>query len=134
MSETKVKSASVKVMQSYNYCHFEASMSLENDEGLTMTDIDSARKDCQRLTDKAVKQYKAAKTHESRRATLASEKRLLESEVSSIKSRDESTWTVTDKAKIKALSDHNWNMQFDYEDEEDDYYSQYKVKGISQEI
>jgi len=61
MSETKVKTASVKVMQSYNYCHFEASMTIENEDGLELLDIDGARKNCQRLTDKAVKQYQKAK-------------------------------------------------------------------------
>jgi len=58
---TKIKSASVKVMLSYDYSHFEASMQLENDEGLGMKDIDNARKNCQRLADKAVGQYKTAK-------------------------------------------------------------------------
>lgn len=59
---TKIKNASVKVMLSYDYSHFEASMSLENDEGLSKEDIDLARKDCQRLADKAVGQYKTAKS------------------------------------------------------------------------
>lgn len=36
------KSATVKVMLSHNYNHFEASIALENDEGVTVQDIDSA--------------------------------------------------------------------------------------------
>lgn len=39
---TKIKTASVKVMLSYDYSHFEASMSLENDNGLSMEEIDEA--------------------------------------------------------------------------------------------
>lgn len=117
--KTKITTASVKVMQSYNYCHFEASMSLENEEGIENVDIDNARKDCQRLTDKAVKQYQQAKEFESKRANLRSEKSILEREVANIKSMPENTWSVTDKAKVKALADHNWDLQFDYEDDFD---------------
>lgn len=58
---TIIKSASVKVMLSYNYNHFEASMVVENEEGVTVQDVDNARKDCQRLCDKAIKQYQIAK-------------------------------------------------------------------------
>lgn len=34
--ETIIKSASVKVMLSYDYSHFEASMALENDKGFLL--------------------------------------------------------------------------------------------------
>ncbi len=44
---TVIKNASVKVMLSYDYSHFEASMSLENDNGIGMNEIDLARKNCQ---------------------------------------------------------------------------------------
>jgi predicted nucleotide-binding protein len=119
---TKITTASVKVMQSYNYCHFEASMSLENSDGLETIDIDNARKDCQRLTDKAVKQYQQSKSFELKRANLRSEKSILEREVANIKAMPENTWSVTDKAKVKALADHNWDLQFDYEDDWNDQY------------
>ena len=49
--KTKIKNASVKVMLSYDYSHFEASMSLENEGGLSMAEIDTARKNCQRLAE-----------------------------------------------------------------------------------
>jgi hypothetical protein len=60
-TQTKIKSASVKVMLSYDYSHFESSISLESDNELTVKEIDDARKTCQRLCDKAVEQYKVAK-------------------------------------------------------------------------
>jgi uncharacterized protein YaiL (DUF2058 family) len=116
---TKITSASVKVMQSYNYCHFEASMSLENENGLESVDIDNARKECQRLTDKAVSQYQVAKKVENRRASLNSEKSMLEREVNLIKQQPENTWSVTDKAKVKALADHEWDLKYNYEDDYD---------------
>ena len=121
--ETIRKSATVKVMLSYNYNHFEASIALENEDGLTTKDIDDARKDCNRLCDKAIKQYQQSKTIESKRANLTNEKRQLEREVAEIKQKDKALWSVTDKAKVKALEDHNWELQWDYDDEwdEDNY-------------
>lgn len=116
---TKTKEASVKIMLSYNYCHFEISKTIEGDE-LTQADIDEARKDCQRLADKSVKQYQLAKSIENRRVQLQSEKRQLEQEVKWIKEKPENTWTVTEKAKVKALADHDWEIQFDYEDDFND--------------
>ena len=53
---SKTTSATVKVMLSHNYCHFEVSKIIEANEGeeLTMKEIDTARIDCQKLADKAV--------------------------------------------------------------------------------
>ena len=123
MSKTIRKSATVKVMLSYNYNHFEASIALENEDGLEVKDIDDARKDCNRLCDKAIIQYQQAKTIENKRANKVSEKRQLEREVAEIKQKDKSTWTVVEKAKVKALEDHDWNLQWDYDDDwdEDNY-------------
>ena len=44
-------------------------------------------------------------------------------EVSEIKQKDKIAWTVAEKAKVKALDDHNWDLQWDYDDDwnEDDY-------------
>lgn len=50
----------------------------------------------------------------------ASEKAQLEREVSMIKQQPKETWSVTDKAKVKALEDHNWEMRYDYEDDFDE--------------
>lgn len=116
------KSATVKVMLSHNYNHFEASIALENEDGVSIKDIDEARKDCNRLCDKAIKQYNQAKEHESKRARNLSEKRQLELEVAGIKQKDKSMWTVTEMAKVKAYEDHNWELRWDYEDDEDDVY------------
>lgn len=117
--ETIRKSATVKTMISHNYNHFEASICLENENGVTIEEINEARKDCNRLCDKAIKQYNDAKQVESRRAGLRSEKINLEREVKAIKERDEKTWSVTDKAKVKALSDHEWELLWDYDDDYD---------------
>lgn len=118
---TIIKSASVKVMLSYNYNHFEASLNLENDYGLSMTEVDDARKQCQRLCDKAVLQYQKAKNHEAKRARNDIERRALEAEVAQIKRTDKSHWTISDQAKVKALEDYNWEANWDYTDDDDDY-------------
>jgi hypothetical protein len=114
-------SATVKVMLSHNYNHFEASIALENADGVSVQDIDNARKDCNRLCDKAIKQYNVAKVMESKRLSLQSEKANLEREVKEIKQKDESLWTVMEKAKVKTLADHNWELLWDYEDDDDNY-------------
>jgi len=116
---TKIKTATVKVMLSHNYNQFEASMSLENDEGLTVTEINNARKDCNRLCDIAVRQYDTAKSIAVKRIQLKNEKILLEREVNQVKQKEESEWSVVDKAKIKALEDHQWELQWDYDDDYD---------------
>lgn len=119
-NKTIRKSATVKVMLSYNYNHFEASIALENEGGLSTKDIDDARKDCNRLCDKAIVQYQQAKTIESKKLRLVSERRALEREVAEIRQKDVTMWTVTEKAKVKALDDYNWDLQWDYDDDWDE--------------
>jgi|ERR1043166_2709564 hypothetical protein len=121
---SKTISATVKVMQSYNYCHFEASKVIEANEGseLTMQEIDTARIDCQMLTDKAVEQYKKAKTHEQKRAGIQNEYESLMREVGEIKKKSENEWSPVDKAKVKALEDQQYQQRhYDYFRDEEDY-------------
>jgi hypothetical protein len=54
-----VSHASVKVMRSYDYCHFE--IVLGSDTAFTPQQVDELRKTAARLADKAVAQYKVAK-------------------------------------------------------------------------
>ena len=61
---SKVK-ASVKIMRSYDYNHFECSLS--SDEEMDLNDVDDMRKECARLVDKAVLQYKISKCIENRK-------------------------------------------------------------------
>jgi len=124
--ETKIKSASVKVMLSYDYSHFEASMSLENDNGLSQREIDDARKSCQRLADKAVGQYKVAKTMAANRSNGEYAMRNFESECKRIQAKSEHDRTLKEIAMLKQYENENWQAQFDYEyDYEDD--DQYRI-------
>lgn len=122
--ETIIKSASVKVMLSYDYSHFEASMSVENESGLTMSDIDEARKKCQRLSDKAVGQYRKAKQMASNRSDGEYQMRNFQEQCERIKAKDEQDRTIKEIAMLKQYEDENWQSQFMYDydyDDDDDY-------------
>lgn len=56
--ETKVTTASIKIALSHQYSVFEVAMNLENPEGITVNEIDSARLNCQTLAQRAVDEYK----------------------------------------------------------------------------
>lgn len=121
---TKTKSASVKVMLSYDYSHFEVSMSVENDEGLEIRDIDETRKYCQRLADKAVGQYKTAKKMAADRTNGDFRISQFELECKRIESKNEEDRTIKEIAMLKQYKDENWRDQFnyDYDYEDDDQY------------
>lgn len=118
---TKIKNASVKVMLSYDYSHFEASMSLENDNGLDIIEIDDARKKCQRLADKAVAQYKKAKNIAANRSNNQYEKDAFKRKIAQIKEKQEGDRTINEIAALKQWEDETWERQFDdYYDYNDD--------------
>jgi len=117
---TKVTSATVKIMLSHDYNHFESSMMLVNEGGVTTTEIDNARKDCNRLCNQAIEQYKIYKRCETKSISLANQKIRLQNEVKEIESRPKKSWSVEEQAKVKALADHNWNQyHYDFEDDFD---------------
>lgn len=119
-NETKIKSASVKVMLSYDYSHFESSMALENENGLTMNDIDNARKSCQRLADKAVAQYKTAKAQAAKRVDGDYQMRNFEAECKRISQKAEHDRTLKEIGMLKQYDNENWREQFDYPYDYDD--------------
>lgn len=118
--ETKIKNASVKVMLSYDYSHFEASMALENDNGLTVKEIDNARKDCQRLADKAVAQYKTAKQSAAFRQDGVYKMQNFEAECKKIQVKSEHDRTLKEIAMLKQYENEKWQEQFEYDYDYDD--------------
>jgi hypothetical protein len=117
-----VKSASVKVMRSFDYCHFEVAMSVESDKFLTHNEIDDTRKECMRLVDKAVDQYKIAKSCAAKRQEGAYYMKNFEADCKQIKLKDPNDRTIGEIAKLKQYEDENWQSQFDFNyDYEDDY-------------
>lgn len=123
---TIIKSASVKVMLSYDYSHFEASLTLENDNGLNTQEVNEARKSCQRLCDNAVAQYRKAKESASRRVDGEFRMRNFEDECKRIEKKDEHDRTMKEIAMLKQYKDENWQAQFDerydYDDDRDKEY------------
>ena len=102
--------ASVKVMNSYDYCHFE--VYLGSDEDMSLKQIDDMRKDAQRLVDKAIDQYKTAKTLIPYQPGKHKELKRL---VQIIKENyPSSEWTPEQKATVKALDDFEF---YDYQDD-----------------
>lgn len=116
-------SASVKIMLSYDYCHFEVSKSV--DENISDKEINELRKDVQRLADEAVRQYKIAKNQAARRTDAEYKMRNFEEECKRIEAKEEHDRTLKEIAMLKQYRDENWQAQFDYnydyEDDEETY-------------
>ena len=111
-------SASVKVMRSFDYCHFE--ISLGTDEAVTINEVDDMRKEAARLADKAVEQYKTAKEVLSYQQNARFYCKQLEEKADEIiKNVPETERTPEQKAVLKELSDHQHKMTrlYDYEDD-----------------
>jgi hypothetical protein len=121
-----IKSASVKVMRSYDYCHFEIQMAIgeeaETAETIQTSDVDLLRKEAMRLADKAVKQYQIHKRviEESIQAKTQVDYQL--KKATAIKENfPKSEWTPEQKAQIKLAEEILWmaSRDYDYEDEWD---------------
>ncbi len=121
MKQARYK-ASVKVMNSYDYSHFETS--LASDKTMTIQEINGMRKVSQRLVYEAIRQYKKAKDMGYQATQRKSELCILETEVKRIKEIPKNEWTASDKAKVKLIADKDWASQFDYDydyDDDDDW-------------
>lgn len=115
---TKRTKATIKVMLSHDYNYFEAQIELSGDN-ITLAEIDNARKDCQRLCDKAVGQYKKAKSEAIKQTGTNYERQQLRNEVAEIMKKPESQWDLIEKAKVKTLSDYDHQTRYNYDDDGD---------------
>lgn len=111
--------ASVKIMLSYDYCHFEICKS--TDENISDKEINEMRKDVQRLADEAVRQYKVAKKVAEQRKKLEWDKERFLRRIKEIDSKAEQDRTIAEMADLKIYQDNEWQkryeMNYDYEDE-----------------
>jgi len=110
-------SASVKIMLSFDYCHFEIMKG--TDEELTNEQINKMRKDVQRLADEAVRQYRKAK--ERAAARNGYEKQRFDATIKEILLKPENTLSLEETAMLKLYRDEQWQKQFELYDYEDDY-------------
>lgn len=122
-----ITQATVKVMRSHDYCHFEISLSTSDTiEGppLSLPEVDELRKAAARLADKAVEQYKIAKEWASKNLTTTiGEKYQRVKKLAEIaQETPEQQRTPEEKAIIKEVADLRYEMmrRYDYEDDWDD--------------
>jgi hypothetical protein len=111
-------SASVKIMLSFDYCHFEISLS---NEASTPAAANELRKTAQRLADEAVRQYKVSKEEASKRSEASCMLPALKSEVAEIKKLHPDEWTPRQKGTVKALEDAEFTAahKYGYDDDDD---------------
>ena len=105
-------------MLSFDYCHFE--VCLGTDEDITLKEVNDLRKNCQRLADEAVRQYKIAKEKATLQYYRDIEKRELLKNIELIKQKPESEWTAEEKAKMKVIEDQKYWDEYRYYYEDDD--------------
>ena len=110
----KVHSCSVRVMRSYDYSHFEVSLGINSDSGITLQRVNQLRKEAQLLVDEAVRQYKKAKTRDSLSPSENQVERI-KTEYSEALEVPESERTPQHKAAIKDYRDYLYWLAYEYE-------------------
>ena len=106
--------ANVKVMRSYDYCHFE--IALATDQYLDPGEVNALRIEAAKLVDHAVNQYKEKKQAEGYSASNSYKREELERKVKAIRENfPQSEWTPEQKATVKQLEDLNFADRFEYD-------------------
>ena len=127
MADDKISidSASVKVMRSFDYCHFEIVLTSISDQvqGMELGQVDAMRKEAARLADKAVVQYRIAKANAAKLGREESDRAYQVRRIERIRSAAETDRSPEEKAELKAFDDHVFqeSRRYDYEDDFDDY-------------
>jgi hypothetical protein len=113
--EKMVDEASVKVMLSYDYCHFEVVLGIENS---SLEEVNELGKDAQMIADERVRQYKKAKERASVLTQFFPED--TERKVRAIRENfPESEWSDQQKATVKAWEDYQWERDHPYNYDDD---------------
>jgi hypothetical protein len=118
----RLDAASVKVMRSHDYCHFEVALSADltglNSDEMTPA-VDEMRKIAARLADKAVEQYKVAKLVMQRRLDAKRSISYVVEEAKAIEAMPETERSPEQQDTLKAWKDQVFecNRQYDYEDD-----------------
>ena len=117
-SEEKKYKCSVKIMRSYDYCHFE--VCLGTDELMDLDGINQMRKEAALLVDEAVRQYQIAKEKESSRKWNYTQMKGLLDKIKLIESLPESERTPEQAALLRGNADSEFWQTY----ESEDYYYQ----------
>lgn len=128
-----ITSATVRVMRSFDYCHFEVTLTGTPDiEGRVISggekflcpeDIDGLRKHAMRLADKAVEQYKVAKkAYASKINATGQLAPWFMNDVKEAEATPEEQRTPEQQAALKLHKDliFQANRSYDYQDDWDD--------------
>lgn len=119
-AEKKKYQASVKVMRSYDYCHFE--ISINRDDLSSIKAINSVRIEAAKLVDRAVDDYKKYKQSIAHSERNSFERSDLINKVKIIKENyPQSEWTPEQKATVKRLEDLEFADRFEYNSEFDEF-------------
>ena len=117
MEKPPILTASVKVMRSYDYCHFEVVLEIGRTEasGLSLQTVDALRKEAARLADNAVEQSKIAK----RQRQLNEDGPGVSYQISLIREKAETDRTPEEQATLKAHDDEVFaaSRRYDYDDD-----------------
>jgi hypothetical protein len=119
MPNVTIEIASVKVMRSHDYCHFEVNLSSSSANSVEA--VDELRKAAARLADKAVAQYRIAKVNAQRILGERNQRQYLIERMGRLKETSEDQLTPEEKAELKAYKDAIYvaNRPYDYEDDWD---------------
>ena len=119
-------SVGVKVMRSFDYCHFEIQLGWNSAENygaeIEYENVDELRKEAARLVDKAVEQYKIKKNSIQGYFDLESKiESLREKYKTFAESKPKDWWTPEQKAIAKTLDDLIFEYNNNYYDYQDDW-------------
>lgn len=108
--------ASVKVMRSYDHCHFE--VVLGTDEPHDLDGVNEMRKRAALLADEAVRQYQVAKKKEASRSDKQWQVEQFLDSVKRIQEKPETELTPAEAAVMRSHADRSYLQGL----EEDSYY------------
>lgn len=106
--------ASVKVMRSYDYCHFE--VCLGTDEKISIEQVNDMRKKAALLVDEAVRQYKMAMEKERDRDRRERQTREFLEKVEFLKKKPQTELSPEQAAILRSYEDQEFWKQFHEDD------------------
>lgn len=119
--------AKVKVMRSYDYCHFE--IELASDDDLTFREVNDLRKQSAILVDEAVRQYKEMKAAEPSYSLSAQRRGEAKERYEAMKTKPWNELTPEDAAFLRAYEDGTYwaycdnDYDYGYDNERDHHFA-----------
>jgi hypothetical protein len=115
----QINTASVRILRSFDYCHFEITLGLlEANAPIGLDEVDGLRKEAARLADKAVEQYKVKKNDLEQHEEDETMVNDFAEEAAAIEKKPETDRTPDEQASLKQFKDAQFRLsrQYDYED------------------